>query len=471
MHLLITLMLCVGLIAVGRAADFAVPDVTSKEKDLLAEILEVFEQEALGGSSPTVIEALGIEELLETLREFDPYIAYHAAGQARTDSEADERGFGLLVSEHEGQFLVTPAAAGPAVDAGIEGPALLETIDGVSVTGMRLADAERAFARAGDFVTVDLRTSPLFSKRYTLRRGKVITEPVQLVAGDRFVLLRINSFASGETASGIREALESLEERPELLVLDLRLNVGGSLFEALDAASLFLQPGLPLAVTRDAAGRTTEFVTISTGADFNDLPVVILTSRHTVSAAEAFVRALQGYARALVIGTPTFGKCRSQRRLALSGGGDLSVTNLIVFDLEGRDCEGRPVAPDLALDRLDWLRTELAVARAHELLGNAGAPTVLCLEESDALDRIELRVAQARVLFPALNVSFYALPLLDRHLYRVCIGPFRGARATHGWADRLKKGNFADALDLRSFRSVMLASRGLRSNAEPANLP
>ncbi|MBL7898604.1 MAG: PDZ domain-containing protein, partial [Crocinitomicaceae bacterium] len=99
------------------------------------------------------------------------------------------------------------------------------------------------------------------------------------------------------------------------LILDLRNNGGGSLLEAIDLAGIFIDWG-PLAIVHDKNGEATSIKDMNKGAIYTG-PLVILVNGLSASASEIITAALQDYNRAIVIGSPTYGKATSQIILPL----------------------------------------------------------------------------------------------------------------------------------------------------------
>jgi len=91
------------------------------------------------------------------------------------------------------------------------------------------------------------------------------------------------------------------------LVLDLRMNGGGLLSEAVRLTGLFIPIG-PVVQVRDNDGRTDVLSDREMGVQW-DGPLIVLTSRFSASASEIVAGALQDHDRALIVGnTSTHGK-------------------------------------------------------------------------------------------------------------------------------------------------------------------
>ena len=99
-------------------------------------------------------------------------------------------------------------------------------------------------------------------------------------------------------------------------MLDLRLNGGGSLTEAINLTGLFIHDG-PVVQVKDADGRVTPYDDHRPGIAWAG-PLVVLTSKFSASASEIFAGAIQDYHRGLIVGDhSTHGKGTVQSLLNL----------------------------------------------------------------------------------------------------------------------------------------------------------
>jgi carboxyl-terminal processing protease len=106
----------------------------------------------------------------------------------------------------------------------------------------------------------------------------------------------------------VREALrEGKAAGAEAVILDLRNNPGGLVFEAIGVNSQFLPNGTTLYQEQDKDGDTKPVETVGNDGEWLDGPLVVLINEQSASAAEITSSALKAADRAQLIGETTFG--------------------------------------------------------------------------------------------------------------------------------------------------------------------
>jgi carboxyl-terminal processing protease len=146
------------------------------------------------------------------------------------------------------------------------------------------------------------------------------------------------------------------------VIIDLRTNGGGDAEAMSDIAATFLGIGVDLGQFTDRVGTSFTIFTQATALLTSNslaqtrLPIIVLTSERTASAAEIFVEALRASRRATIIGTQTCGCVLAVRtRHLLPDGGLLDVSELDYETAQGRRLEGHGIEPDekVSIERSD----------------------------------------------------------------------------------------------------------------------
>ncbi|BCK70905.1 peptidase S41 [Streptomyces libani subsp. rufus] len=267
-------------------------------------------------------------------------------------------GVGLWVRPADGgRIAVSRVQPGsPAARAGIAVGDRLRAVDGrstrhapVTEVVARLRGAASGGAHgsavAGSPVTLDLQRG---DRRWTetLHRTRLRTRNVVVdrpAGGHGPARVKVAAFTKG-TGAAVRRAVREASTDDGLL-LDLRGNTGGLVTEAVATASAFLDGGL--VATYDVRGEQRALYAKRGGN--TDLPLVVLVDGGTMSAAELLAGALQDRGRAVLVGSPTFGKGAVQMPSELPDGSVAELTVGHYRTPSGRTVDESGLTPDLVV--------------------------------------------------------------------------------------------------------------------------
>ncbi|HEY8734826.1 MAG TPA: S41 family peptidase, partial [Puia sp.] len=166
-----------------------------------------------------------------------------------------------------------------------------------------------------------------------------------------------------------KEIIKLKKESIEGLILDLRYNGGGSMMEAIALAGIFIDAG-PVGMTRDKEGKIYTMKDVNRGSVY-DGPLILLINGFTASASEMLAGTLQDYHRALIVGSPSFGKATAQIVLPLDTLFDekhldrmktadnyIKMTIDRLFRVNGTSAQQTGVIPDIFLPDYTETRSE-----------------------------------------------------------------------------------------------------------------
>jgi len=171
-------------------------------------------------------------------------------------------------------------------------------------------------------------------------------------------------------AVDVAKEIEKLKaQNVEGIIMDLRLNGGGSLYDVVDMAGLFIEDG-PICQVK---GRD-EKSSILMDRDKNVLytgPLAVMVDEQSASASEIFAAAIQDYNRGVIVGSSsTYGKGTVQRSISLDPQaenplfkkapeelGDVKLTFRKFYRINGGATQLKGVTPDIVIpDRLEYLK-------------------------------------------------------------------------------------------------------------------
>lgn len=119
-----------------------------------------------------------------------------------------------------------------------------------------------------------------------------------------------------------KEIVKLKEDKIDGLILDLRFNGGGSMWESMQLAGIFIDYG-SVASLKDKAGKVVFLKDPNRGTVYTG-PLLVLVNGQSASASELTAACLQDYNRALIVGGTTYGKGTSQVVLPMDTALDLS---------------------------------------------------------------------------------------------------------------------------------------------------
>ncbi|ULQ57857.1 carboxy terminal-processing peptidase [Flavihumibacter rivuli] len=123
-----------------------------------------------------------------------------------------------------------------------------------------------------------------------------------------------------------REVIKLKEQKVDGIVIDLRNNGGGSLYDVVQMAGLFIEEG-PIVQVKDREGRPSVLRDRDKTVLY-DGPLAVMVNEFSASASEIFAAAIQDYGRGVVLGsTTTYGKGTVQRNIGLDKETGMFVAN------------------------------------------------------------------------------------------------------------------------------------------------
>lgn len=269
--------------------------------------------------------------------------------------EGSYLGIGARVVPQENRILLFPFEDSPAEKAGIEPGDALMSVDGTPVgdaTPSEIGDRIRGEAGTKVRLTLERMTE---SQPVDLEvfRGDVQLPTVarQLIPGG-IGYLRVFRFRDN-TGQQVFEALEQMKRFDMLaLILDLRMNSGGSADAASEVAAQFLPPGDLFRHVENRAGERSEH---RLPEDVNrltleDLEIAVMVDEQTMGEAEALAAALQEAGRVTVVGVPTFGEGSDYSFIELSDGSAMYLPTSRWYTPGGIWVGETPVQPDILVE-------------------------------------------------------------------------------------------------------------------------
>ncbi|SFX39383.1 S41 family peptidase [Marinospirillum alkaliphilum] len=354
-------------------------DLPLDELRSFAEVYERIKQAYVHEVDDRTLLENAIRGMLSGLDPHSGYLEPEAFRELRESTEGSFGGLGIEIGIEEGYIkVISPIDDTPASRAGLQPHDLITRINDTPTRDMSVDKAiELMRGEPGTRIRLTIQRQNVNQPfEVELERAEIrITSVRHRLLEPGFGYLRISQFQnrSGDEA---REAIKRLQQESETplqgMILDLRNNPGGVLQAAADVADIFLDGGL-IVYTKGRLPDTEMRFDASPGDALEGIPLIVLINGGSASASEIVAGALQDHRRALVMGTPSFGKGSVQTVLPLNNDRALKMTTALYYTPGDRSIQADGIHPDIEVVNARITPLEMPVGtREADLEGHLG---------------------------------------------------------------------------------------------------
>lgn len=294
------------------------------------------------------------------LTSLDPHSSYMNADEAadmRVQTKGEFGGLGIEVTmENNLVKVITPIDDTPAAKAGVLAGDYIAKIDGEDVNGMTLNEAvDKMRGTVGSPIKLTIiRQGADKPIELSVVRDIIKVKAVKYRVEDDVGYMKIASFTE-KTYDDLQDAIANIKkqvpnDKLKGYVLDLRLNPGGLLDQAVSVSDAFLDRG-EIVSTRGRDPKDVTRFDAKAGDDIDGKPLIVLINGGSASASEIVAGALQDLKRATVVGTQSFGKGSVQTIIPLGENGALRLTTALYYTPSGKSIQGKGIAPDIKVEQ------------------------------------------------------------------------------------------------------------------------
>ncbi len=353
---IIILFLALGVFAGGGKVHRVGADINSAYEKLkiLADVFGIVEKNYVETVKIPALINGAINGMLETLDPHSSYMPPDVFKEMQTETRGSFGGVGFEITIRDKILtVVAPIEDTPAFRAGIQSGDQILRIDGKSTKDLNLMDAVRLMrGPQGTKVTITImRTGFTEPKELVLTRAIIPIRSVRSkMLEEGYGYVKINQFIE-KTHVDLKAALEKMESKEGTLkglILDLRNDPGGLLEQAVKVADEFLDSGMIVYTEGRVEGQKIKFYA-QKKAKIRDYPMMVLVNAGSASASEIVAGALQDHGRAVILGTPTFGKGSVQTIIPLEDGSAVRLTTARYYTPKGRSIQAQGIVPDIVV--------------------------------------------------------------------------------------------------------------------------
>jgi carboxyl-terminal processing protease len=325
---------------------------TFRQLKLFGDVFERVRAEYVEEMTDEQLIEAAIEGMLTSLDPHSGYLNPKKYRDMQVQTKGEFGGLGIEVTMEDGLVkVVSPIDDTPAFRAGIQAGDVITHINSEPVLGMSLSEAvERMRGPVDTSIALTLRRpgeeAPI---DVSMARAVITISPVRWHSEGEVGYLRVTTF-NEQTEASVSEGIKAL--RGEIgddmkgLVLDLRNNPGGLLEQAVGVADAFLDRG-EIVSTRGRRPDSIQRFNARRGDLIEGIPMVVLINGGSASASEIVAGALQDHGRAIVLGTPSFGKGSVQTIMPLPGHGAIRLTTARYYTPAGTSIQAKGIVPDI----------------------------------------------------------------------------------------------------------------------------
>jgi carboxyl-terminal processing protease len=340
----------------------------------------------------SVLYAKSVDGMLYELR--DPYSTFlppDRFARLNESTTGNYAGLGVEVDLRDGWLIVVaPLPGGPAERAGLQPGDRITEIAGKQTKGWTNEEASKLLrGRPGTLVSLTIeRPGVATPLEFRLERSTIHQSAVRRASmfGDGVGYIDLKAF-SDSTAKELTGAVTNLLGRGmKTLVLDLRTNPGGLLTQGVRVSDLFLNQGQKIVSMRGRLPEANRDYADTAQQRWPNLPLIVLVDGRSASAAEIVAGALQDHDRAVLVGTPTYGKGSAQTVIPFGDQGGLKITTARWFTPVGRSITRRQPSDDDTEDPVPTKRERFHTDGGRIVYGEGGiTPDVIAGDSTTPL--------------------------------------------------------------------------------------
>ncbi|MCX6265522.1 MAG: carboxy terminal-processing peptidase [Bacteroidetes bacterium] len=332
--------------------DFVVLADSALERKAREQVLKVM-NDNFARIKSTFNEEVRFSTYLNTITNLmDPHSDYFAPVEKRAfDERMSSEFFGIgaqLTKDDYGIKIASIITGGAAYKSGqiVVNDIIIKVAQGsgepVDVSAYATEDAVKLIrGNKGTEVRLTLKKEDGTIKVVALIREKVeldqgLARSAVILQGTKKIgyILLPDFYSNFEDANGhhcaedVAEELKKLKaEKVDGIVMDIRNNGGGSLYEVVKMVGLFIKSG-PIVQVKDRSGNVDQMTWRDNDESIlYDGPIAVLVNEFSASASEIFAGAIQDYNRGIIIGSSsTFGKGTVQRQIPFGSRNDFSTS-------------------------------------------------------------------------------------------------------------------------------------------------
>jgi len=313
----------------------------AKNLDIFASLFKEVNALYVDEVNPNKLVRTGIDAMLNSLDPYTNYIPEDEVEDFRTLNTGQYGGIGALTREIGNRTVVTMVYEGyPAYKNGLKIGDEVIKLNDIDLSKVSRTEAEQLMrGQVGTPVKLTVRrigSQEPIALEFKREKIKMNNVPYFGMVSNDVGYVQLSDFTP-EAGKEVKNGVVALKEKgAKSMIIDLRGNPGGLLFEAVNVCNIFIPKGKKVVDTKGKVEDSNiTYETLNVPVDL-DMPVAVLINRGSASASEIVAGTLQDYDRAVIIGEKSFGKGLVQLSRPLSYNSQVKITTAKYYTPTGR---------------------------------------------------------------------------------------------------------------------------------------
>lgn len=327
---------------------------TYKGLKLFSDVIELVENNYVEPVDSKDLIEKAIQGMVHGLDPHSSLLSPDDFKELQIDTQGEFTGIGVSITMKDGFVtVISPIEGTPAYKAGIKAGDRIIKVNGKVTGDLRQAVKMIRGPKGTEVVVTIVREEVKKPIDFKIIRDIIPVESVKaIVIKPGYGYIWVTNFRDSTTDDLVSELerLESAKIPLKGLILDLRDNPGGLLSQAIEVSDLFIEKGTILSI-KGRKEKNTQIYKATPNEVKRNYPIILLINGGSASASEIVAGALQDQKRALILGTPSFGKGSVQSVEKLRDGYGLKLTIARYYTPSGRSIQAKGIQPDIIVKR------------------------------------------------------------------------------------------------------------------------
>ena len=374
----------------------------SKNLEIFNHVYKELNTYYVDDTEPGKLMKEAIDAMLKKLDPYTQYIPESEIEDFRFQTTGQYGGIGSLIRKVGDYVMIAEPYKGfPADKSGLKIGDKIIKIDDISMKDKSVEDVSKLLkGEPGKKVNISvsrINNSDIIKIPVTREKIKISSVPYSGLIDD-IGYVKLNRFTRN-CSNEVKNAIIKLESEKELkgIIIDLRMNPGGLLNEAIKLCNIFIEKNTKIVETKGRNSDWNKVYKTKSSAYNTEMPVVVLVNQGSASASEIFAGTLQDLDRGIVIGNKTFGKGLVQQTRKLDYNSQLKLTVAKYYTPSGR-CIQEINYSDEKQTLPDSLRTEFKTKNKRSVFDGGGVDPDIIIEE-DSIPKIIFNLIQQQLIF------------------------------------------------------------------------